>query len=361
MAVTGEPYRVQWLGCDLQTGQIVEELPALAPSGPISRMLGKHTTAGFTLTLAGAPQGWEAATIPGRTMIVAVADDTPVWAGLVLTRTGGSAATVDLGTATPEAYLDRRYTADHTWTQQDEAAVIATGLLGDTTTNGIGLAVDAPATGTLRDRAYLDADDATVYSRLQELMAVDGGPEWTIDVQWSGASSVQLVARVRHRIGTQSSQPGAIFTHPGDVVSYQLAESYESGKGANAIRARGEGEGDTRYSSTDMIAADLLAAGFPRYEYRFTPSTSITSQTVLDGHATAALAVMREGASVWTVEAVASYAPRLGIDWTLGDTVGLHVIRSPRHPDGLFVTARAWGWEFDVTGDRLKPILLEDS
>lgn len=359
--MTGQPYRVQWLGCDLQTGQIVEELPALAPTGSISRTLGKHTTTAFTLTLAGAPQGWDAATIPGRTMIVAVADDNPVWAGIVLTRSGGSAATVDLGTATPEAYLDRRYTTDHTWTQQDEAAVIAAGLFGDTTTNGIGLTIDAPATGTLRDRAYLDADDATVYSRLQELMAVSGGPEWTIDVQWSGASSVDLVARVRRQIGTQSTQPSAIFTHPGDVVEYALAESYEQGKGANAIRARGEGEGDTRYTSAEMIAADLLAAGFPRYEHRFTPSTSITSQTVLDGHATAALAVMREGASVWTVEAVASYAPRLGVDWTLGDTVGLHVISSPRHPDGLFIAARAWGWEWDTTGDRINPILLEDS
>ncbi|MGI5247765.1 hypothetical protein [Dactylosporangium sp. CA-139066] len=360
MAVTEpQPIRVQWLGCDLQTGLIVEELPALAPSGSISRLLGKPSNSSFSLNLAGAPQGWEAATVPGRTMIVAVADDTPVWAGIVLTRSGGSASTVELGCATPEAYFDRRYTADHTWTQQDEASVIASGLIGDTLVNGMRLAVDAPATGTLRDRTYLDSDDATALSRLQELMGVTDGPEWTVDVRWAGASAVELVARVRKRIGSQSA-PSAILTYPGDVVGYTLAESYESGKGATVVRARGEGEGDDRYTSADMVAVGLIAAGWPRYEHRFTPSTSITSQSVLDGHASAALAAMQFGVQVWTIEAVASYAPRLGVEWGLGDTIGLHVISSPRHPGGLMVTARAWGWEWDIAGDRVKPILLGD-
>jgi hypothetical protein len=354
-----QPIDVQWLGCDLQTGQVIEELPALTPSGPISRMLGKPANASFTLNLAGAPHGWEAATAPGRTMIVAVADDTPVWSGLVLTRSGGSAPTIDLGTATPEAYFDRRYTADHTWTQQDESSVVASGLIGDTLVNGMCLIVDAPATGTLRDRAYLDSDDSTVLSRLQELMGVDGGPEWTVDVQWAGASAVDLVARVRKQIGSLTA-PSAIFTYPGDVVDYTLAESYEASKGANVVRARGEGEGDERATSPDMTASALLAAGIPRYDYRWTPSTSITSVDVLTAHATAALAAMQYGAQVWTIEAVATYAPRLGVDWGLGDTIGLHVIASPRHPDGLLVTARAWGWEWDISGNRIKPILLGD-
>ncbi|HEX5542462.1 MAG TPA: hypothetical protein VFX60_13025 [Micromonospora sp.] len=355
------PIEVQWLGCDLVTGRIVEELPALSPSGAISRRIGAHASAGFSLALPDAPEGWESATDPGRTMIVALADDEPVWAGMVLTRKGGSSETAELGCATPEAYFDRRFTRDHSWTQRDEASVIAAGLIGDTQIDGIGLTVDAPPTGVLRDREYADADDATVLSRLQDLMAVVGGPEFTVDVRWrAGTTRVELVARVRPRIGVQTDRPSAVFTFPGDVVDYTLHESYENGKGANVVRARGEGEGEDRYTSRDMVATDLLAAGWPRYEHRFTPSTSITSQDVLDGHAMSALDIMRAGARVWELTANAIEAPRLGRDWGLGDTVALDVISSPRHPNGASVTARAWGWQWDTRADRITPIIAED-
>ncbi|GAA0719819.1 hypothetical protein Drose_06115 [Dactylosporangium roseum] len=355
---------VTWLGCDLATGRIAAELPALAPSVPISRRIGGPTSVGFSLPLAGAPARWELATDPGRTMIVALADDMPVWAGIILTRTGGSAPTASLGCATPEAYFDRRYAGNHAWTQQDEASVIAAGLIGDTQVDGLGLTIDAPATGTPRNRQYTDDADATVLSRLQELMDIDGGPEFTVEPRWRagvGPTTIELVARVRNRIGVQPAQPGAVFVHPGNVADYALAESYETGKGANLVRARGDGEGEDRHTSADMVASELLAAGWPRYEHRYTPGTSIRAQDVLDGHARAALEAMRAGAQVWTVNAVASTAPRLGRDWGLGDTVGLHVITSPRHRGGVMVTARAWGWEWDPAADRVSPILLQEA
>ncbi|NBE80303.1 hypothetical protein GVV04_04725 [Micromonospora sp. NEAU-HG-1] len=357
-----QPVQVTWLGCDLRTGDVVEELPAVTPAGPLARRLGTYSSTGFRLDLAGAPPSWEAATDPGRTMLVCVADGLPVWVGIVLTRAGGSAGSVTLGCVTPEAYFDRRYAQTHTWTQQDEASVIASGLIGDTQIDGLGLTIDAPPTGTTRDRTYLDDDDATVLSRLSELMDVDGGPEWTVDLRWRDATetSVELVARVRKKIGVQSTPPGVVFTFPGDVKEYNLFESYEQGKGATVTRARGQGEGDTRYTSADQVASDLIAAGWPRYEHRWTPSTSITSTDTLNAHAAGALALMRAGVRVWSVSAVASRAPRLGRDWVLGDVVGLHVITSPRHPAGVTVTARAWGWEWDTAGDVIRPIMAED-
>lgn len=361
-APTPRPPIVRWLACDLRTGRVADELPSLTPTQPIGRQLGTYTSASFSLALPGAPADWQAATDPGRVMIVAIADDLPVWAGMVLTRTGGSSDTVEIGCATPEAYFDRRFVRDHQWSQVDEASVIAAGLIGDAQIDGIGLTIDAPPTGTLRDRTYHDGDDSTVLARLQELMGVQNGPEFTVDVRWRpGAeqSAVELVARVRKRIGVITDRPTAVFTFPGDVIEYTLAESYESGKGANVVRAMGEGEGEDRRRSADMIATELLAAGWPRYEHRFTPSTSITSQATLDSHARAALATMRAGVQVWRLQSVASRAPRLGHDWALGDTIGLHVERSPRHPDGAMVTARALAWEWDVTADRIVPIIAE--
>jgi hypothetical protein len=64
---------------------------------------------------------------------------------------------------------------------------------------------------------------------------------------------------------------------------------------------------------------------------------------------------------VWSIEAVASVAPRLGSDWALGDSVHLAVQQSPRHPQGVDVVARCWSWELDPGSDKVRPILVEES
>jgi len=355
---------VMWLACDLVTGDIIEELRALAPSGALSRRLGTHTALSASLPLAGAPVGWQECTLPGRTLLVA-ATTTPVWAGIVLSRRRGSGPTCSLGAATPEVYMDRRYTRDHTWRQVDETSVIAAGLLGDVAVDGIGLTIDAPASGRLRDRTYADAEDRTVLSALEDLMGVEGGPEWEIAPRWrdSAQTSVELVARVRPRIGVQPDVPAAVFDLPGCVIDYEQSESYEQGKGSTVTRATGSGEGSTRVVSADMTATALLASGWPRYDHRWTPSTSIVEQSTIDAHARAALALMASGSSVWTVRARASAAPALGTDWDLGHTIRLQVQpgHSDGHPDGVDVVARAWGWEWDPTADIVTPILAEEA
>lgn len=357
------PLNLAWYGCDLRTGRIVEDLPALRPTGTLSRRLGASTSTTFELSLAGAPQGWEAATDTGRTLLVAVdtATDRPVWPGIVLTRDGGSAQTVTLGAATPEAYLDRRFTADQNQIQQDQATVI-TSLMTAPLSQGPPFVIDAPATGVLMDFIASDGDDRTVLSALQEVMALEGGPEWTVDVEWADAAhnGFILPVRVRAAIGSQSPTPEATLDYPGSVVSYSLAESYESGKGATVAMARGEGEGASRLTSPAQIATDLEAGGWCRYVYRFTPASNITDPDQLTAHASAALALMKTGARVWTVEAVASQSPRIGRDWGLGDTVRLSVESSPRHPAGAEIVARAWAWELDPGADRLRPILVEE-
>jgi hypothetical protein len=154
-----------------------------------------------------------------------------------------------------------------------------------------------------------------------------------------------------------------VLDMPGCVTDYTLTESYERGKGANSVLARGESQGGGRASSSVHTADDLLAAGWPLWEHRWAPGAGITSVDQLDEHAAQALALMRAGSRSWTVQAAASAAPRLGTDWGLGDTVTLDVEpgASPRHPSGITVSARAWAWELDTGADRVSPILLEDS
>jgi hypothetical protein len=359
--MTANPVTLAWYGCDLRTGGIVEDLPALALSGTLSRKLGDSTTLQATLALPGAPAGWDEATTPGSSLLVAVdtATDTPLWAGAVLTREAGGAQTVQLGAATLERYLASRYPGTQTLTGTDQAAVVSA-LVTPALTAGPPIIIDAPATGVVMDYTTQDGDDKTILSCAQEVMALDGGPEWTIDVRWNAAhGGFEFPLRVRPKIGVQAST-SVTFDFPGCVATYTLTESYEDGKGATTVVARGEGEGSSRLTSSPHEATALIAAGWPRWEYRYTPATGVTDPDQLDAHAAQSLALMAQGGQVWTLDAVASRSPRLGQDWGLGDTIHLAVEESPRHPQGASVTARCWAWELDAGADRVRPILVEE-
>lgn len=361
--MTETAYQLAWYGCDLRTGGIVEDLRSLKPTGTLSRKLGDATTLQFELALAGAPSEWEGATAPGRSAFVAVdtTTDTPIWAGAVLPREGGSTQTVTLGAATLERYLDSRFPGTQTLIGADQAAVI-TALVTPALTDGPPFTIDAPNTGVTMNYLTEDGDDKSILSCLQEVMGLEGGPEWTIDVVWNATrSGFQFPIRVRPAIGTQTATPEGTFDFPGCVASYVLAESYEAGKGATVVLARGEGEGSSRLTSTSHEATVLIANGWPRWEYRYTPATGVTDPDQLNAHAAKTVTLMAQGAQVWSIEAVASRAPRLGRDWFLGDTVRLTVDRSPRHPQGTDLVARCWSWELDPGADRVRPILVEEN
>lgn len=356
------PYTLAWYGVDLRTGGIVEDLPSLKPSGALVRKLGASATLQLELALDGAPDGWEEATAPGRSMLVAVdtATDTPVWAGAILPREGGSASTVQLGAATLEAYLDARYPGTQTMLTVDQATVV-TNLVTPALTQGPPFIIDSVATGVTMDYLSDDGDDKTILSCLTEVMGLDGGPEWTIDVVWNaGRNGFQFPIRIRSQIGTQSANPEAVFDYPGCVSEYVLAESYERDKGATRVLARGEGEGSSRLTSTAHDATALLANGWPLWEYRYTPATGVTDPDQLDAHAAKSIGLMAQGGQVWTMKADASQAPRLGSVWGLGDSVRLSVERSRRHPSGTEVVARCWAWELEPGTDEVRPILVEE-
>ncbi|MEU7066880.1 hypothetical protein [Streptomyces sp. NPDC046161] len=352
-----------WYGCDLRTGRISEELAAIKASS-LSRRLGAATSASMSLNLDGAPAEWESATDPGRTLLVAVDTLTgnPLWAGISLTRKGGSGSEVQLGVGSPEGYLDRRYPGSYSASQADASTVIAD-LAAPLLTQGLPLSFDTTASGLLIDYTSIDTDDKTLLSSVQTISAMEGAPEWTIDVIWGDASHTMfaLVMRVRPAIGTTSS-PQAVLDMPGCVSAYDLEESYESGKGANVVQASGDGEGDVRLQSDVYSADDMLAAGWPRYVYRYSPGTGISDVDQLNAHASRTLDLLRGGARAWTVQAATSAAPRLGTDWILGDLLSIEIAPgvSRRHPRGISTTARAYGWDLNVDGDTVTPMLMED-
>ncbi|MFE6866003.1 hypothetical protein ACFVFS_05565 [Kitasatospora sp. NPDC057692] len=362
--MTTGPLELAWYGADLRTGAVAEELRSLRPSGQIGRRIGSYTSVNFDLDLAGAPDEWESATDPGRTLLVAVdtATEIPVWGGPVLTREGGSDDTVRLAAATPEVYLDRRYPGAYAATGLDQSTVMAA-LAAPALTGGPPITLETVSSGIAIDYTVVDGDDRSILSYEQEIGAMAGGPELTADVVWADAahSRFAIVLRIRPTIGVQSDQPEAVFDMPGCIASYSLAESYERGRGATCVVARGDRTGGERATSTTHQADALLAAGWPLWEHRWAPGQGITSADQLERHAAEAIALMGTGSRSWSLQAEASRAPRLGSTWGLGDSVRLAVEYSPRHPRGVDVVARAWGWTLDPAADRLAPILLEDA
>lgn len=352
--------RVTWFGCDLVSGGIVAELPEIR--GQISRVIGSYTSASLEMPIPLGGEGsvprtvWEPATEPGRTMIVPVVNDVPAAGLIVLAREGGTDAMLRLGCVSIEGYLERRYVGDHTWTQQDEASVIAAGLVADARPEGINLVVDAPATGTLRDRTYVATDDATVYSRLRELAGVEDGPEWTIDVDWADATrqSIAKIVRIRKRIGTPASPPNAILSAVGtSEATYAYAEDYSTDRGANFVIATGTGEGEDRPQSSP---ATDIPQGWPRYERRFNPS--ISDVATLNGHATRELELRKLGSRTIKISARWDVEPALNLHARLGDDIGWE-LKGHRHPQVFTGVGRMIGWELDLQAGLWSPILLQ--
>lgn len=357
--------RVRWFSADLRSGRIIAELPDVKASD-VSRALGDVTSTSLSvpIPLSGpASFGPVAiqATEPGRTMIVCVVNNVPMWGAVVLRRKdqGGQ---LDVAVATLESYLDRRKVRDHTFEAVDQAT-IAAALVGDAQDTvvggvelpGIGFTVDAPATGRLRDRTYNAGDRVSVLQRLTELSEVQHGPEWTIDLDWSDEARTRFtkIVRVRQRIGRASDNPKAIFEtlSPADA-RYALDEDYSDGAGANVVQAYSTGQGDDQPESDVHAAID---PGWPAYERDFQPDSGL-SVDALNDHAAADLQRQRSGVIALELQVRWDTWPRLGIDWRLGDDVAWEVV-SHRHPDGLAGRGRVVGWTLDLQTERVTPVV----
>jgi hypothetical protein len=213
----------------------------------------------------------------------------------------------------------------------------------------------------LRTRTeYTDQADKTVYSALQDLMGVQGGPEWYVGWEWqTNPERLTPVLYVGDRIGVAAAagmQPNAWFEMPGPVKSFQMVEDFTDSHGANAVMAVSSGVGTSRPQSTLQVFADPQR---PTIEFRWTPSTSITDTTTLNTYAVQALSQLQQGSVTLSMDAVASdpACPQLGVDWNLGDDIGYRiggldangVDTVPAFPGGISGTARAIGYTLDVT------------
>jgi hypothetical protein len=339
---------VTWHTFDLRTGRRGPQLTT-QQLGAFGRIIGESTDCSLDVrvydpgmetdprypTAAGAIPGAIAGTEPGRSLLVALDElDQPVWGGLVLRRVSTEAETVSVSCSTLEHYFGRRFVGDLSFTDTDQGQ-IAAGVIDGLAVDGLSFTMDAPPSGVFRDRDYFDDEDKTVLSVLQDLMGVEGGPEFTVELEWADEDHAALsyVVQVRNRIGVAPAVPVA-FTMPGCIQTYTLTEDYSEGYGANDVLATSSGQGNVRPTSDHHVETDYLSGGWAKYEYRYEPSTSIIDTETLDDHAAEQLALMKDGLVEFELTANLDAAPRFGSDWHLGDDLTL-AVTSPRHPSYL--------------------------
>lgn len=349
---------LSWVAVNANTGDIIADLPTLRIDGALKHTLMRYESQTATLPMDGAPENWRQATRKGAVFLVALdeADENnirrPLWGGLVIRRNRVVSAGVQLSLVTAEAYFDRVYVGSESFTGVAQNVIVKTLVekyAKTGTKRGLPLrVVIAGADGVLRDKTINDFDDKTLYSVLTDFAGIIGGPEWTVGWEWVDASRLGLVLTVGDRIGVPAPaglSPAAQFYLPGSVIYAELNEGYGADEGANDVMAVSSGVEDARPQSPhETITTDLR----PRFEYRWTPSTSIKRSSTLVGHAQRALAAMKDGTVALMLTANREEAPKLDVDWRIGDDIGFD-ITSPEFPDGLTGTARCVGWELTDT------------
>lgn len=358
----------KWVATDC-TGNVIASLPTLAPGGPLRRTMGRYESQTFTLTITDKMDpSWDLATLEGAGALIcytgAPGSEVVEWGGIITRRKKGIGNTVTLAAATPECYLDGRYTGDYNTAgaTRDDLLIVAdlVGIAGEGDpavdgSFGWPFVVKVIGTGTPRVRSYLDTDDKTLYSAIDELAHVDGGPQWATGWDWlHGPERIVPWVAVGGRIGTATT-PGLaapVAFSPRMMDDGTLDSDYAKGKGANLVTAV-----SSSISSGRPQAKVGVAQQRPVWEDRFTPSTSITDVTTLEGHAQAKVTTEAGGAQTLSFILDRKKAPRFGERWGLGDDIDV-ILDGPAFTTSIEMTGQCIGVE--LTADTIVPYLAAD-
>jgi hypothetical protein len=337
----------------LESGEVMAELPELQ-LGKIGMRLGDSYDTTATLPWDKIPKNWREATLPFHTAIVFTQNTVPIWGGIIVKRERKSGSNgVELTLVTFEHYLDRVYITDHSFNQMPQTE-IAKNLLNDIAGHRINYGYDITPSNIKRDRNYTADQDKTIFSALQELSGVIEGCEWYVDwrIENDGTYCPYFVC-ADHVGSTKVSTTFDISV----MTDFSYLEDYTSGYGANAVKAVSPADGSVRPESTWHRLDDPYR---PIIEDKIQPSTSITQIDTLEAHAEAELQQLQNGTNTFSVTIAMSVAPKINIDWRLGDEVSfqLGALSDVMIPEFTSVEARIVGFDIDTSGSgTITPII----
>lgn len=331
---------------DIATGEIVCEIPLYGVSMAKGVATGEFRGS-FQLDQTGQDNATLlAATIPGRCYVVCEREGTPVWGGVVWTRTYQSQAKVSqLYCRGIEHYPDRRIIRDDLLYEGVEQLNIFYDLWDRMMSDPNSIQVIIPSTATdvtLKSLEIKASEFKTYRQAMDELASASDGFDWTVDiVKVDNAYAFQLRAGFPY-LGSQEPSTAAFFDYPGSITNYWQNESMANT--GTHIYALGTGEGATMLS-VEVIHDDLVESRFPRYD------TEVSLKGINDINILTTLclqqAVVRKApGSTLTIETKADMSPQFG-EYGIGDLATV-TLQDPRHPnvEDQVKSARIIGWEY---------------
>lgn len=355
---------ITWLLCDIKTGNVWEELP-LTASVDLERTIGAKTSLGVTLAIhsASCPADWVQLLDARRAMIVAVdvdksaGVDHPI-AGYYIANDQAGQPTASFTLSSLEGLLDEVNIRDHEFLAgTDDEGVAAGVLVSDVLVPSFGFLLDVTPTGKTADHSYAFTEDRSVGSALNDLMAAEGGPEWTIRLAWDDASRRNRIVKtiqIGPRIG--SVLPSVVIENK-HLESRLRNRSSARGDRATYVIATSEGSGDSRPMSAAYVDQNALDAGIPQWETRFSV-TGIDNDAALDRIAASGLSRRRFGLTTWEMELGTAKlgCPRVGRDFDAGDTLTIDSGPMFDDPSEWHAAARIIGWRARIVGGNLSTV-----
>lgn len=285
---------------------------------------------------------------PGRSYVVCERNASPIWGGIVWTRTYQSQSkTFQLYCKSFEHYPEYRIIRSDFENLNTEQRNIFLNLwtLMQADSNSIKVTLPSPFSTVVQKSLTVKAFEFKKYRTVTDYLsnAIDGF-DWTIDVSRVGGAYVKTL-----RIGypTLGATNFLDFDYPGQIINYWQNDSMAN-RGTH-IYGLGSGEGSTILSQ-EVIHSDLLAGNFPRYDNEVS-FKDVTDATTLTGLTSQAAIVRKAIVPILTIEVKGNLEPEFG-SYGLGDAVRVH-FNDPRHINHVDRTysSRIIGWEYYPSSD----------
>lgn len=353
-----------WYLCDLQSGDLVTDLP-LSANGAIEKSLSESSSLGVTLAIHSdaCPANWATLVDPMRAMFILDDGVHPVQ-GYYVADDGAGEPTATFTLTSLEGLPFEVYCRTHDFFT-DDSDVIET-LLSDVLVPSFGFELDITTTGKPEaewiDRSYSFEEDRTVGDAISELSKARGGPEWTVRLRWEDATRRRIIKTIvaGPKVGATIESVVVENIH----LDKRLRKgNYSRGNRATHVIATGDGSGAGRMMSSAHVDADALDAGVPQWEVRVA-TEGVEGDAQLDDIAFAALLRRRRGMRTWEMElALSSGAPRPGRDFNAGDTITIDSGPMPDDPEEWRGLARVIGWRANIAGgdfSTVTPVFYEE-
>lgn len=337
--------RYRYILCDLLTNQVIAELPFYGVY--LSRKLsGKGSC---TATMALDSTGYSnsdilEATNPGRTALYVDREGGLVWGGILWSRTYQSQSkSLQLTGETFESFFSKSMIESSlTQTNVDLRTIIinlVTQMQAKPYSN-LGITVPSAFTGGRTTTVKFNDYEVWSYAKaIDQIATMEGGPEYTIEVQYDNNGNPSKSLLVGSPLGNSYYDTQLVFEYPGNIKNYWYPESAAN----SAVSVIGIGAGEGNKMTRDKFTwQDLLNAGYPNIQSVYTnkdtkDGAQLASQTKQEATR------LKMPVSVPTIETRSEIEPIFGT-YPLG-TYAKFAITDPRFPTKTEIPIRVIGWE----------------